>query len=357
MTPSPDGAAPSGARPPAARAPTARLTITGLATALVGLALLAYLLRQTGVAPILEGGRPVGWGFLVIVALGLFRLLTRALAWRRCLESPADLPIVEAFAATLSGDALGNVIPLGPLASEPAKVAFVRQRLGAGAAASALAVENFLYTLTVALVAALGLLALLFAFRLPEPLRSVMVVSLAAAVGLLAASFWLVGRRLAVLGPALERLTAGRAARLTARVRWLEARTYELYERRRGRLLPVLLWQAIFHAAGVVEIYVTLWLLTGTGPTLLTSFLLESVNRVITAVFKIVPLRLGVDEAGTALFTNVLGLGTTIGVTLALVRKARVIVLVTSGLVLLVRRGLSLRRILTDETLTDSRPS
>jgi len=34
-----------------------------------------------------------------------------------------------------------------------------------------------------------------------------------------------------------------------------------------------------------------------------------------------------------------------------------VIVLVTSGLVLLVRRGLSLRRILTDETLTDSRPS
>jgi len=64
-----------------------------------------------------------------------------------------------------------------------------------------------------------------------------------------------------------------------------------------------------------------------------------------------VPLRLGVDEAGTALVTRALGLGTATGVTLALVRKARVLVWVVCGLLLLVRRGLSVRRVLQDREL------
>jgi hypothetical protein len=44
---------------------------------------------------------------------------------------------------------------------------------------------------------------------------------------------------------------------------------------------------------------------------------------------------IGVDEAGTALLTNTLGLGTTAGVTLALVRKARMLVWIGLGLVFL----------------------
>jgi hypothetical protein len=75
------------------------------------------------------------------------------------------------------------------------------------------------------------------------------------------------------------------------------------------------------------------------------------VNRVVPTVFKVVPLRVGVDEAGTALFTSVLGLGTAAGVTLALVRKARVLVWVIVGLLLLVRRGLNVRRLLEDEEI------
>jgi hypothetical protein len=70
---------------------------------------------------------------------------------------------------------------------------------------------------------------------------------------------------------------------------------------------------------------------------------LESVNRVINVVFKFVPMRVGVDEAGTSIFTKVLRFGDTAGVTLAIVRKARVIVWTGVGVALLVRRGLSVR--------------
>jgi len=250
---------------PRAAARARRLTLAGAATSVLGLALLVYLVRRTGVGPIVEGAREVGWGFLGIVALGGLRFGARALAWVLCLEPPSRLRLPTAFSATLSGDALGNVTPLGILVSEPAKVAFVRRETPIGPAAAALAIENFLYTLTVAAVIALGLMAMLVAFRLPEPLRAVLAASLGAAIALLAIAFWLIGRRLAVVSPILDRLAGGRAARVINRIRLLEARTFELYERRRARLLPVLAAQASFHALGVAEIYLTLWLLTGTS--------------------------------------------------------------------------------------------
>lgn len=336
--------------PGAARA--RRLTLAGTATSVLGVALLVYLVRQTGLGTLAEGARAVGWGFLGIVGLGGLRFAARALAWTRCLDEPARLGLRPAFAATLSGDALGNVTPLGPLVSEPAKVAFVRPDVPIGPAAAALAVENFIYTLTVAAVIALGLLAMLVAFDLPETVRTALAASLGAAIAILALALWLIGRRLAVISPVLDRLAGGRGARAINRIRLLEARTFEVYERRRGRLVPVIALHVFFHAAGVAEIYLTLWLLTGTAPTILVAFLLESVNRVITVVFKFVPLRVGVDEAGTAIFTNVLGLGATVGVALALVRKGRVIVWALAGLLLLVRRGLTVKRILGETELT-----
>jgi hypothetical protein len=333
------------------RASMTRRILTGAATSVLGLLLLVYLVRQVGLAEIAGGARAVGWGFLVLVALGGLRFAARALAWQRSLDDPSRVRWRDVFAATLAGDALGNVTPLSVLVSEPAKAAYLRPVLPLGPGIAALAVENFLYSLSAAVVVALGMLALLFTFAVPEPIRTIAVVSLGSMIGLLVAAFWMVGRRLAVLSPIVRTLfgSGARASRWLERIQSLEAKTYAAYERRRGRLLPVILCEVSFHVLGVAEIYVTLWLMTGRAPGVLTAFLLESVNRVITIVFKVVPLRVGVDEAGTALFTNVLGQGTATGVTLALVRKARVLVWVIVGLLLLVRRGLGVREIMKDE--------
>jgi hypothetical protein len=99
-----------------------------------------------------------------------------------------------------------------------------------------------------------------------------------------------------------------------------------------------------FHLAGILEIYVTLSFISEiVAPTIFTAFLLESVNRVINVAFKFVPLRMGVDEQGTGMLAKVLGFTPAIGVTLAIVRKARDIFWTTVGVMLMVRRGLSLR--------------
>ncbi|MBK9239619.1 MAG: hypothetical protein IPL75_05025 [Acidobacteria bacterium] len=78
--------------------------------------------------------------------------------------------------------------------------------------------------------------------------------------------------------------------------------------------------------------------------TLLNAFLLDTVNRFINVAFRAVPLRVGVDEVTTSGFTEMLGLGSAAGLTLALVRKARMLVWAGVGLGLLGRRAI--RRIL-----------
>ena len=60
---------------------------------------------------------------------------------------------------------------------------------------------------------------------------------------------------------------------------------------------------------------------------------------------------MGVSEAGTAFLTGVLGLGTTLGTTLGLVRKVRMICWTGIGTLLLVRRGLSATSVLADPQL------
>src|ERR671928_18571 len=83
-------------------------------------------------------------------------------------------------------------------------------------------------------------------------------------------------------------------------------------------VLGLLLFAYFVRRAGVEEVYVTLYFISDVPPTLLTAFVLESVNRIINVVFKFVPMRVGVDEAGTARFTAALNFGATAGVTLAI---------------------------------------
>src|SRR5207248_6861746 len=131
--------------------------------------------------------------------------------------------------------------------------------------------------------------------------------------------------------------------------RTLEERVYGFYRRSSRRFVPILLLEACFHLAGVLEIYATLSFISPQQPpTLFTAFILESVNRVITMAFKFIPMRMGVDEAGTGKVSKVLQFGEAVGVTLAIIRKARDLFWATIGVALLLHRGLSLRAVAQD---------
>ena len=316
------------------------LTIPGALSILAGIAVLAGLVWTIGFDEILDGFVKVGWAFPVIVALGGLRFFVRAWAWSLCVEPPHRLGLGHALAAVLAGDALGNVTPLGPVVGEPAKVAFARTHLAVAPGATALAIENLFYTIATAAMIAAGTLALLLTADLPGPIRDYSELAVIA-IGVAIMSIALVFR----WQPAL-------VSRWLPKLHSIEQDVYSFAGRRRATLLPVAALELAFHALGVLETHLTLWMILGDPPPLVTSFIFETASRLITVLFKFIPLQIGVAQGGLAGVSVILGLGTAPGVTYSLVRAARQAVWAIVGAALLVRRGITPRMILADQDLT-----
>ena len=318
-----------------------RLRAAALVAGVGGALLFAWSIRAAGAAGVLDGVSRVGWWFGVIWLLAGLRYLLRAVAWRMCFDDPGRLPLTAAFGAAVMGDALGNVTPFGVLVSEPSKVAFVQRRVGAGPAISAVTIENLFYIASVVVVFVCGTAALLLSFDVGIALRRTADVTLGVAVAFALALMVVLIRRVRIAGalltsleswPLLRRVAGGRRANVAA----IEDQVFGFASRHPGRLLPLLGLEAAYHLAGVMEIWLTVTLITGAPIAFVTAFVLEFVNRTITIAFQFVPMWLGVDEAGTGAVTTALHLGGAAGVGLALVRKARVVIWTGIGLGLFV---------------------
>ena len=311
---------------------------------IMGMALFAYVVRQVGPAEIFARLRALGWGFALILALSSVRQVVRTWAWLRCMTPPErKVGFAAVWRARLAGQAIGD-LTAGPFVGEPLKVLILGDRLPLAARASSLAVENLAYAASSCLMMAIGTASLLAAFTLSESLRVASLVAVAAFLAAMAAGALVIGRRwpvLSLLGAALGRAVKREGLRAwtdrkTGRLRAIEEYIFDFYARRPADFSLVALCQAAFHLAGVAEVYLTLHLI-GYEPTLVTALILESMNRVINVVFGFIPVIIGVDEAGTGLLAETLGYGAATGVTLAVIRKARMFAWTAIGLAYLAR--------------------
>ena len=228
---------------------------------------------------------------------------------------------------------------------------------------SALAIENIFYSLSVTLFIFSGTATLLLNFDLPKPLRYASIGALVATLIVAPLVYFLIRKQWNFLSGALNfagnrGIAQSWTAKMSPKARSLEERIYGFYQRNQRSFIGIFALEITFHLAGVVEIYTTLSFISPVAPTLLTAFILESVNRIINVAFKFVPLRAGVDEAGTGMLSKVLGFAKDIGVTLAIVRKGRDLFWVAVGVALMIRKGFSLKQVSEpemDEVSTTSR--
>jgi hypothetical protein len=325
---------PSGHHPTRAGSP---LLIAG--GAVLGVMLFAYTLYTAGPAQILDGIRRIGLGFAVVLLLSGFRMAVRAKAWSLCVDEDERFSFREAFVAFVTADAIGNVTLLGPVASESAKAILVRRFLPISSAISSVVLENIFYSISVAVMVAVGTIAFLLGFRpTAAPLTVSIAVSVVAIVAVILV-WWVLSTQPRVLSRFLQHDA----------VRGAEDRIFRFVSARRDRLAGILALEFAFHVSAVLEIYVLLTLLVpGTGRLALLAVILETVERLITIAFKFVPLRLGVDQFGSGQMAELLGLGSALGVTLATVRTARNLFWAVVGLLLLLKRGLSMRAVVRE---------
>jgi hypothetical protein len=305
---------------------------TGLSV--VGVALLIWQVQDAGgLAAVERGLASVGVGFVAVLVLSFLRFLMRAVAWRALLGAPA--PLSAALAATISGDALGNITPFGLAASEPAKAFYIGRHLDPQRAFAALAAENFFYSVSVAVYIIAGVVAMLFAFEhLPFALRTTAIGALVLMAVILAAAGWIAWRRPAMVSGVLQRLPFAGAGSLATRMRDLEQLTYGSASHESARLGMMTIAETAFHALSLAESWLVLYLITGGSSRPLEALILDSVSRVINVVFKMIPMRLGVDEVSSEMVGVAIGIGSGTGVIVALVRKIRMLVWAAVGLAL-----------------------
>ncbi|MBI3491955.1 MAG: flippase-like domain-containing protein [Acidobacteria bacterium] len=323
---------------PSARALTLRRLLVTLMT-LIGVWLFARAMQTLGVAQIRDGLTRVGWGFAVLLLLSGAREAMRTLAWTHSVEGPARLGFVQAFRARLAGEAIGTLLPMGILAGEPAKAAHVGRQVPFGAAFAGLAVEFAFYGASlIPLMAAGGILALVSTAKLPAGTRPLMLGGLLATAAVVVAVVRI--RRNHAGETTVGAVTrGGRVKRLiaqgTSAIRRVADLVLGFSARHPERLRPILAYETAYQVLAVAEVYLTLRLISPIPPTLASAVVLETVGRAITIAFQALPLRIGVDEAGAALFAGRLDLGTGTGITLALVRKLRLLFWSGIGLLLL----------------------
>jgi Lysylphosphatidylglycerol synthase TM region len=318
-----------------------RVSLVGLAAALIGAALLVLTVRRVGWVDIRDGVSAVGGWFAVVVALGGLRFLFRARSWMLCATAigASGLSAQSAFGAVLAGDAVGNLTPLGLLASEPTKVWMVRRRLATGPAVTSVALDNGFYTLSVLVMVAAGAWLLVRQVTLDPVLRLTVEAVLAAVAMALVVGLWLVRRRPAIVSrlAQLAARLAGRAARTPAALHDIETRFYGVVGWPPATLARAIAWQVAFHVGAIAEVWVVLRALSGGQTTLSDAFVLESAGRLVTVLFKVVPYRMGVDEVGAVAVATALGVPPSHGVALALIRKIRILVWNAVGLAVLAR--------------------
>lgn len=296
--------------------------------ALGGLVLFGYAVRRAGVAEIVDGVRMVGWGILPILGLAGARFLLRACAWRLCMPPDSRLSIAQAFGAFVAGDAIGNLTPLGMVASEPTKVFLTRHRLATRESVASLATDNLLYAASIAAMVGLGVVVALLTIPLSVAWRDGAIAALAA--GVIGAAITLrllqgTWREDSGTRPAWRETLAG-----------LRRSVLAFSTDQPVRLAQIFLLDLSFHVLAVLEIFLTLrWLLGDRSPTLAQAIVFEALNRVVTVVFKFVPFRVGIDEALSGGIAPVIAVQPVAGVTLAVVRKVRNLVWTGVGLALI----------------------
>jgi Lysylphosphatidylglycerol synthase TM region len=319
---------------------TSRLIPVGVA--LAGIALVIWQVQSVGLSEVVQGFKEVGpMGFALVLALSFLRYTVRAIAWVTLIEPPPGhqpVPVRSAIAATIGGDALGNLSFLSLLVSEPAKALYLTRYVPAEEALGALAAENFFYSVSVALIILAGTLTLLATFVLPDAWLTASWVALGLMGFILAGAVFLAWKR-PELAARFGANDAHLLGRVIGRIGALERIAYRGLRASSSRMLIVAGCQVVFHALSILESWLTLYLLTDQS-LWLNAFLFDTVNRVINVVFRAVPLKVGVDEYSASGLAELIGLTPATGLTMALVRRVRVLTWVAVGLVITGRRAL-----------------
>lgn len=319
-----------------------RLIYVQLLAFLFGATLLVLLIRAVGVEPIFQALGQIHYGFLILLGLAGVRHALRTLSMRAAVaREHRRFSFWQAYTTRLAGETISFFTFTGPVLGEATKAALLRKSVPLPAAVQALAVDNLLYNLSVAVFISSGALVMLFNYDLPLGAR-LPLIGIAAGMALVITL---------IVAAVLSDVMPVTAAvdffiRRGWKAKWFKAKrahfhqveenVYDFYKKRPRTFFTMLACDFGSHATTVAEVAAVLWMLDF-EPGVGVSYIIDSLTKVINLVFSFVPATIGVYEGGTGLILNTLGYAVATGLTIGIVRKASMIVWALVGLLMLVR--------------------
>lgn len=296
----------------------------------LGLALLASLVLRAGPEVIWNQVHKVGLGLVVIIILGGLAYFIRTWVWR--LTFACDISALSwsrSFGACLASEALGQFGVGGKAVGEGVRIALLRPVVPLANAISSGAIDGALHFATSTILMLSGVIATLFLASLSGNWRIFALVFAAVLTTVLILAIVAYGNRWELMGNAARAI--GRVPRfhtwVTGKLPVIDSSEDKLLNFFReapaafcAALLLSFLWQAL----AMLEIYVILRFM-GTNITVLSAFLMEGLTKLINLVGALSPGNIGTYEGGNMLITKLFGVSGTVGLTLALCRRTRVL--------------------------------
>ena len=300
------------------------------AVAVSGIALLACLISRVGLGRLLENVSALGWGLVLIVALGGVVHLVKAWAWRLTLtDCRDDVSFTRMLQLRLASEAAGQAGALGLMLGEGLRVSALGDKIPIGSRISSVTLDRAMFIASGAIVSIVGVVATLLLMPLTHALRLYAVLF----TGILLSLLFIVALAMLNRWPFVSR-----SARVFCRWTFLryrieaklplihsvENKLFDFHRYTPGAFWASLALNLLSHAMAILEVYLILWLM-GIRIGLLGALVFEALTKLVNAVGALNPGNVGSYEGGNMLIAKMFGLGGVVGLSIALTRRVRAI--------------------------------
>jgi uncharacterized membrane protein YbhN (UPF0104 family) len=330
----------------AVSAPRSKKNLFGLQfiAFILGLGLLSLLLYKLGFKTIVDTISQIGWGFFIIVAFNGTRHFLRALCIFLAIPAAQrKFKYHHCLMARLGGEAVSFLSFTGPLLGEATKALLLKRNTATlQESVSAIVADTAIYYISVLFVIFTGALTLLFYISNVPNITYMLFVVIFGTIMILAGVLYLRKKEFRLASSIIGWL--GRFSWFPKSVsnkigafEEVEKSFHDLYANRRRTFFALMGLDFLAHLTSILEVYVALYLL-GFSYTIVNSFIIEALTKVINLVFSFVPGTFGVYEGGNELILRTLGYAAVTGITLGLVRKGASIFWIVIGFLVLIWR-------------------
>ena len=297
---------------------------------LFGALLLADLVRRTGPSALLESVATLGWGLILVLALGGVSHLVKTWAWRiTLLDEKHHVSFGRMLGLRLSSEAVGQFGVLGQVSGETLRVSLMSSTMPLASGIASVALDRALFVLTAALVSAIGLIAMLAVLPLPPNLSRYAGLSAFLLLGVILVTALAAHRRWPVFSWSTRLLSrvphfSGWMERKRSLIHSIESKLFDFYHQTPRAFWASFALNLACHLAAVLEVFLILWLM-GAKISFVAALATEAWTKMVNILGLFNPGNIGTYEGGTMLVAKMLGLSGAAGLTLGLTRRFRAI--------------------------------